>query len=131
MAIVKQRTSDWPDNDGERTSNSIFKLTFSERSLDLVRGFSMNLKRSDNFGFHGYSSHWKLDIVKQGMSDWPGNDRKMTSHNSFKLRFYERSLNIVRGFLFWFGLIWEVWLQWLLKIGRATTEKWRHKTTLN
>ena len=34
------------------------------------------------------------------MSDWPGNDGKTTSHNYFKLRLSERSLDLVRGFLF-------------------------------
>ena len=32
------------------------------------------------------------------MSDWPGNDRKMTSHSNFKLRFSESYLDLVRGF---------------------------------
>ena len=39
------------------------------------------------------------------MSDWPGNDRKMTSHSNFKLRFSERPLDEVRGFLFQFVVI--------------------------
>ena len=39
------------------------------------------------------------------MSDWPGNDTKMTSHRNFKLRFSESSLDLVRGFLFQFGAI--------------------------
>ena len=29
-----------------------------------------------------------MAIVKQGMSDWPGNDKKMTSHRMFQQRFY-------------------------------------------
>ena len=32
-------TSDWPGNDGKMTSQNNFKLRFSERSLDLARGF--------------------------------------------------------------------------------------------
>ena len=39
------------------------------------------------------------------MSDWPGNDRKMTSQSKFKLRFSMKSLDLVRGFLFQFGVI--------------------------
>ena len=70
----------------------------------------MNFMWFDKFGFQGYSSDWKLDIIKQGMSGWPGNDGKMTSQNNFKLRFLERSLDLVRDFLFQFGLIGEVWL---------------------
>ena len=65
----------------------------------------MNLIRFDKFGFHGYSCDWKLDIVMHGMSDWPCNDGKMTSHNYFKLRFSERSLDLVRGLSFQFGVI--------------------------
>ena len=38
-------------------------------------------------------------------TDWPDNDRKMTSDRNFKLRFSERSLDLVRGFLFQFGVI--------------------------
>ena len=41
----------------------------------------------------------------EGMSDWPGNDGKRTSHNSIKLRFSERSLDPVGDFLFQFGVI--------------------------
>ena len=34
------------------------------------------------------------------MSDWPGNDRKMKSHSTshFKLRFFEKPLDLVRDF---------------------------------
>ena len=39
MAIVKQGMSGWPGNDGEMTSDSNFKVTFSKRPLELVRGF--------------------------------------------------------------------------------------------
>ena len=39
------------------------------------------------------------------MSDWPGNDGKMTSHCKIKLRFSEKALIVVRGFLFQFGVI--------------------------
>ena len=41
-----------------------------------------------------------MAIVKQGKSDWPGNKGKMTSYSNLKLRFVERSLNLVRGFQF-------------------------------
>ena len=39
MAILKQGILDWPGNNGKSTSHSNFKLTFSESSLDLVKGF--------------------------------------------------------------------------------------------
>ena len=39
-------------------------------------------------------------MLKEGMSDWLGNDRKMTSHRNFKLKFSKRSLDLVRGFQF-------------------------------
>ena len=54
----------------------------------------------EKFGFHGHSSDLKLDIVMQGMSDWVGNDRKMTSHNNFKLKCSKGFLDLGRGFLF-------------------------------
>ena len=38
------------------------------------------------------------------MSDWPGKNGKMTSHNNFKLRSCKRLLDLVRGFLVQFGL---------------------------
>ena len=47
--------------------------------------------------------NWRA--VKQGMSDWPGNDKKITSHSNFRLRFPERPLDIVRGLLPQFGAI--------------------------
>ena len=31
------------------------------------------------------------------MSDWPDNDGKMTSHSNFKLTFFKRSLDLLRG----------------------------------
>ena len=39
------------------------------------------------------------------MSDWLGNDGKMTSHGNFKLLFSEMPLNVVRRFLFQYGVI--------------------------
>ena len=39
------------------------------------------------------------------MSNWPGSDGKMTSHYNFKLRLSKRSLDLVRGFWFQFGVI--------------------------
>ena len=41
----------------------------------------------------------------QGMSDWLGNDRKMTSHNNFKLKCSKGFLDVGRGFLFQFVLL--------------------------
>ena len=39
LDIVKERKSDWLGNDRKRTSDSNFKLRFSKRPLDLIRGF--------------------------------------------------------------------------------------------
>ena len=44
------------------------------------------------------------------MLEWPGNDEKMTSNSSLKLRFSESSWNVSRGFWFQFGVILEVCL---------------------
>ena len=41
--------SDWPWNDGKMTSHSNFKLRFSEKILDMVRGFNNNLMQFDDF----------------------------------------------------------------------------------
>ena len=47
----------------------------------------------------------------------------MNPQSNFKLRFSERSLDVVRGFLFQFGgVTWEVWLPGvliLLKVGHC------------
>ena len=61
----------------------------------------MCLMRFDKFGFHGYSSDWKLDIVKQGMSDWHGNDGEMTSHSNSRLSFCKRLWGLYKGYLCW------------------------------
>ena len=56
------------------------------------------------------------------MWDWKRNEGKTTSHSNLQLRFSERSLDLVRGFLVQFGLIWNVWLPWVLiwlKIGHC------------
>ena len=74
----------------------------------------MNLMWFEKFGFHGYSSDWRLDIVKQEMSDWPGNNEKMTLHRNFKLRFSERPLDLVIDCLFKLDAILEVWVPWVL-----------------
>ena len=144
MAIFKEGTSHWPDNDKKMTSHINFKLRFSKRSLDLVRGFILNLMWFETFGCQWWSCKWKMTILKQVMSDWPGNDRIMTSHSNFKLRYSETSLDVVRGF---FVSIWcdlrslvtrgnhlvESWLSYQKEchIDRATTEKWRQKATSN
>ena len=59
----------------------------------------------EKFGFHGYSSDGKLEIAGLAMSDWSSNDGKMTSLKIFKPRFSKSSLDLVRGFLFQFGVI--------------------------
>ena len=69
----------------KKTSRSNNKLRFSERSLDLVKGFLFQ------FGVI-WEVRWKMAIVKQGMSDWPGNDGKITSLDRSYLR--HKSLNV-------------------------------------
>ena len=39
------------------------------------------------------------------MSDWLVNDGKIASRSNFQLRFSERPLDLVRGFLFQLGMI--------------------------
>ena len=55
-----------------------------------------------------------MAIVKQVMSDLPDNEKKMTPHSNFQLRFSETSLDVIRGFLFQYGVIGEVWLPRLI-----------------
>lgn len=57
----------------------------------------MNLMRFEKLGFHGYSSDYKLDIIRQ----------RMSPHINFKLTNFKRFLDVVRGFFFKFGVIWE------------------------
>ena len=38
MAFVEQETSDSPGNDGKMTSHSNFRLRFSKKPLNLVKG---------------------------------------------------------------------------------------------
>ena len=45
-----------------------------------------------------------MAIVKQGMSDWPGNDGEMTSDRNFQPTFSKRSLVLFRGFWFKFDV---------------------------
>ena len=61
-----------------------------------------------------------MAIVKQEMSEWPGNDRTM-SHINFKLRFSEKSLDVVRGFFLsaWFNL------RSLITRGNHLLENWQ------
>ena len=44
------------------------------------------------------------------MSDWPDNVGKITSHSNFKLRYSERSVDVVRAFMFQFDVMSKVWL---------------------
>ena len=46
-----------------------------------------------------------MAVVKQGMSDWSNNGRKMTSHSNYRLKFSERPLHVVRAILFRFDAI--------------------------
>ena len=59
--------------------------------------------------FQGYSCDWKLVIVKREISHWQGNGRKMTSHSNFKLKFFKRFWDVITGFMFQVGVIWEAW----------------------
>ena len=59
-------------------------------------------------------------IVKQGMSDWPGNEENMTSHSNFKERFSRKFLYLVRGF---FVLIWFNWGS-LASMGSPLIKNW-------
>ena len=45
-----------------------------------------------------YSTNFKLAILKQGMKDWSGNDEKMTSESSLKLKLSKRCLDMDRDF---------------------------------
>ena len=108
-------------NNGSWVTFWVFSIILAINS-NFWEVFSLNLMWFDKFGFHGYSSYWKLDIIKQWMSDWPSNDRKNASHSNLKLIFSERFLDLVRCFQFGFDVIWEIWLPWLLiwlKIGRC------------
>ena len=60
----------------------------------------MNLIWFEKLGLHGYSSDWKLDIVKQGMSDWSGNDGEMTPYSNSRLSSWKRLWGLYRGCLF-------------------------------
>ena len=51
-----------------------------------------------------------MAILKEVMSHWSDNGRKITSHRISKLRFSERSLDLIRGFQIVFDIIGEVWL---------------------
>lgn len=43
-------------------------------------------------------------IVKEGGSDWPGNNKNMVSDNSLKLELSKSSQDVVRCFYFTFGV---------------------------
>ena len=68
------RFENWPSKKKERhlgqatmktmTLHNNFNLRFSERSLDQVRFFSLNLMWFGEFGFRRYSSDQKLGVVK-------------------------------------------------------------------
>ena len=55
--------------------------------------FSFSLVLFEKFVCQGYPSYRKLAIIKHRMTDWSSRDGKMMSHKSFKLRFYNRSLD--------------------------------------
>ena len=62
-----------------------------------------------------------MDILKQELSDLPGNSRKMTLRSNFKIKFSERPLDVLRRFFLQFGVILDVWLARVilqLKVGR-------------
>ena len=87
-----------PGNTGKMTSNSCFKVRFSESFLDPVRGFQL-----------------EFDVIWEVRLPWVlicskirhckamnigKNDGKMTSFNNFKVKFSEMSLDVVRVFGF-------------------------------
>ena len=105
-----------------------FKLEFSKRTLDLIRGFLFYFGVIWDVWLPVLIISEKMVIVKQGMSDWLGSDGKMTSRNNFKLGFSKRSFDLIKGFYFKFDVIWEVWLPWTLirfKIGHCNARNVR------
>ena len=72
-----------------------------------------------------------MAIVKQGMSDCPGNNGEMTSQKNFKPRFSSRSLDLVRRFLSQFGVILEVWLPGVRRNVALTGQRKKNDVTEN
>ena len=95
MAIVKQGMPGWQGNDGKMTSQSNFKR-FSQ---DLIRGFYYEFDVIWEVWLPWVLIWLKLDIVKQGMSDWPGNDGDMTSHSISRLSSCKRLWSVYRGYI--------------------------------
>ena len=102
--------SDWPSYIGKKTSRSNFKLKFSERLLVTVRGFLFQFGVIWKVWWSGVIIYLEIGHLKSRNVALAGNDRKNDVQNNFKLRFSKRSLDLVKGFLFQFGVIWEVWL---------------------
>ena len=59
--------SDWMGNDRKMRSRSNFSLRLSKRSLNLVRGFYLNVVLFEKFGFDEYSSDRKLTVRNVGL----------------------------------------------------------------
>ena len=59
--------------------------------------FSLNATFFRKFEFQGFSSYWKLAIVKQEMLDGPVDNEKMTSHCNLKFGSFEKPWDVDRG----------------------------------
>ena len=100
----------WPGNNWEIMSHNNFKLGFSERSLNLFRDFYFHFCAIWEVWLPWVLIWLKIDHGKRNYVGLGGQCQKMTSHNNFKLSLSKRSLGLVKGFLFKFGVIWEIWL---------------------
>ena len=94
--------SDSPSNDRKMMSHSNFKLRFPETYLDLVRGFQFEFDLIWEVWLPVVIIQLKNGHCKTRNVGQSGQRRKMMSHSNFKLRLSERSLDVVRGFLFQF-----------------------------
>ena len=70
----------------DTTSNYIFAINLGIK----IEVFSFNLVWFEMFGCHVSSSNCKLTISKQGMTNSPGSNGKITWGSSLKLRFTKR-----------------------------------------
>ena len=73
-----------------------------------MKVYFFNLVRFEKLGYQCYSSNLKLVFVKQRMLDWPAKYGKITSHSNLGPGFSKKPWDVTRGFLFQFGVIWEV-----------------------
>ena len=93
--------------------------------MDVNGEFLFQFSMIYNILVPGIDIWFKICFVKQVKWEWPRNKGKITSHRNSRLRFFKIPPDVLRGLLFKYSKILEVWLPWVVILLKANIAKQR------